>query len=290
MHFFASRSACRKALLLPVILALAACAGTQDVEGPPRKETIHALTQTMELITFNAGQPRQVLQRKPVNGLAAGDTLVGMDYRVAKGVLFALSKSGRVFTLDVNTGALKAVSAEPIKATLDSAVFGLDFNPVADRIRVVSSSGQNLRLHPDTGALAAADPATAYAPGDSQFGSQPELAAAAYTYNKTDEKLTTNYAIDRKSGTLVIQGSLEGTQPVVSPNTGLLKTVGSLGLGALADAAMDIADVSGAAYAAIRTASQPVTRLYEIDLKTGAARVIGTVADGAALVGFAIEP
>jgi hypothetical protein len=77
---------------------------------------------------------------------------------------------------------------------------------------------------------------------------------------------------------------------VVSPNTGLLKTVGSLGLGALADAALDIADVSGAAYAAIRTTAQPGTRLYEIDLKTGAARVIGTVADGAALVGLAIAP
>jgi len=290
MHFFASHCACRKALLISATLALAACAGLQEVEGPPRKETVHAVTQSMELITFNAGQPRKVLQRKPVTGLPAGDNLVGLDYRVAKGVLYALSKSGRVYTLDANTGALKAVSAEPIKATLEGAVFGVDFNPVADRIRVVSSSGQNLRLHPDTGALAAADPATAYAPGDSQFGSQPELAAAGSTYNKTDEKLTTNYAIDRKSGTLVIQGSLEGSQPVVSPNTGLLKTVGSLGLGALADAALDIADVSGAAYAAIRTAAQPGTRLYEIDLKTGAARVIGTVADGAALVGLAIAP
>lgn len=290
MHFFPFYPAARGALFAVSAIALVGCAGTQEAQGPARKETLHAITQKMELLTLNAGQPQRVLQRKPVTGLVPGDTLVGMDYRVAKGVLFTLSKSGRVYTLDTNTGALKAVSAEPIKAVLDGQVFGVDFNPVADRIRVISSSGQNLRLHPDTGALAASDPATAYASGDSQFGSKPELAAAAYTYNKKDEKLTTNYAIDRKSGTLVVQGSVEGVQPVVSPNTGLLRTVGSLGLGALADVAFDIADVSGAAFAAIQTNAQAATRLYEIDLTTGAARAIGTVADGAPLVGIAVEP
>jgi hypothetical protein len=225
-----------------------------------------------------------------VTGLAAGDALVGIDYRVAKGVLFAVSKSGRVYTLDANTGALKAVGAEAGKVVLEGDAFGMDFNPVADRIRIVTSTGQNLRLHPDTGALAASDPATSYAPGDAQAGNKPELVAAAYTYNKKDDKLTTNYAIDRKSGSLVVQGSLEGAQPVVSPNTGLLKTVGSLGLGSLSDAALDIADVSGKAYAAIQTAGQSTTRLYEVNLATGAARAIGTVADGAALIGIAIEP
>jgi hypothetical protein len=63
-----------------------------------------------------------------------------------------------------------------------------------------------------------------------------------------------------------------------------------LGLGPLADAALDISDVSGRAFAAIQTVTQAATRWYEIDLTTGAARAIGTVADGAALVGVAVEP
>ena len=35
---------------------------------------------------------------------------------------------------------------------LKGSAFGVDFNPAADRVRVVSNLGQNLRLHPDTGA------------------------------------------------------------------------------------------------------------------------------------------
>ena len=66
--------------------------------------------------------------------------------------------------------------------------------------------------------------------------------------------------------------------------------MGPLGLGELVDAAFDIADVSGAAFAAVRTAGQPRTRLHLVDLATGQARLIGTVGDGAPLLGMAVEP
>lgn len=271
------------------VAVMAGCAGVPEAQGPLRKETLHVLTQKMELLTLNAGQPGKVLQRTAVTGLPPGETLVGMDYRIAKGVLFTLSSAGRLYTLDVSSGALKLVGSGAGVA-LQGSSFGVDFNPVADRLRVVSNTGNNLRLHPDTGALAATDPALAYAPGDVQAGQMPEVVAAGYTYNKKDDKLTTNYAIDRRSGTLLTQGSVEGMQPVVSPNTGQLRTVGPLGTGPLLDAAMDIADVTGAAFTAVRTANQATTKLYTIDLSSGKATLIGTVADGAAIVGLAVEP
>jgi hypothetical protein len=281
----------RRALLtIALTVLVAGCAATGDVEGPPRKETIQALTQNMELLTINAGQPGKVQRRIAVTGLAAGDRLVGMDYRVAKGVLFALSRNGYLFTLDTGTGLLKPVSAKPIGTPLDGTAFGVDFNPVADRIRVVSNTGQNLRLHPETGAVAAVDPALSYAPGDRQGGMAPELVAAAYTYNKQDEKLTTNYAIDRRAGMLVTQGTVEGVVPAVSPNTGQLRTVGPLGLGSIQDASFDIADISGAAFAAIRVNSQAPTRLYLVNLTHGGAVALGIVGDGAPLIGMAVEP
>jgi Domain of unknown function (DUF4394) len=164
----------------------------------------------------------------------------------------------------------------------------VDFNPVADRIRVVTSSGRNLRLHPDSGALAAEDAALRYADGDAAAGAPARVGAAAYTYNKNDSKLTTNYAIDVARGTLLRQGSLEGAQPVVSPNSGLLATVGALGTGAVDDAAFDIADVGNTALAALR--QRGVTRLHLIDLASGRATALGRVADGQALAGLAIEP
>lgn len=272
-----------------IALALSGCTAMQEGAGTPSKETLQVVTDKLELLTLNAGQPTKVLKRVQLSGLAAGDTVVGIDYRIAKGVLFALAKSGRLYTVDTATGVLKPVGAAPAVA-LQGDAFGMDFNPVADRVRVMSTSGQNVRLHPDTGALAATDPAPFYAAGDRRAGVKPEVAAAAYTYNKKDDKLTTNFAIDRNGGFLVTMGSAEGVQPVVSFNTGQLFTVGALGVTDMSDASMDIADVSGAAFAAVRLKSHATTRLYSVDLQTGKGTFIGTIGDGARVLGLAVEP
>jgi hypothetical protein len=291
----------RKKQLLTFAAALLAggCAGwAPEPDGPVRKEVLLVVTDAHELIRVNAGQPRRVLGRVGLKGLAAGEALVGIDFRVARGTLYALSDRGRLFTLDTTTGALSPVgSAAPLQ--LSGSAFGFDFNPAADRIRIVSNAGLNLRAHPDTGAAVDAnadkpglqpDGALAYRAGDPQVGVPPQVVGAGYTYNKTDEKLTTNYAIDRRLGLLVMQGSKEGATPVVSPNSGQLVSVGPLGLGPLTDVAFDIADVGGAAFAAVRSAAQPATRLHLVDLATGKASFVGTLADGKPIRGMAIEP
>ncbi len=289
--------ACKAAGILAGLF-LAACASPP----PPSAglgEQLVAVTAQHELLVFNAGEPQRILERRPVTGLAADEQLAGIDYRVARGVLYALSHTGRLYTLDVASGALSPVGAAPLALQLRGAVFGFDFNPAADRIRVVSSAGQNLRLHPDTGAVVDGDaaldgvqpdPVLRYAWGDRHAGREPDIAAAAYTYHAQDDKLTTNYAIDRALGTLVMQGSREGATPVVSPNTGQLRTVGPLGLGPLADASFDIADVGNTALLAARTATDPRTRLYTVDLETGRAAPLGVVGDGSPLRGLAIAP
>lgn len=270
-----------------------------ETEGPAAPETVWALTTAGDLIRFNAGQPRRVQATVKVQGLQPGDALVGIDFRVAKGVLYALSRSGQIFTLDVGTGQLKPVGTGKPPVALRGQLFGMDFNPALDRIRLVSDAGQNLRFHPDTGAQidfdaqtpgGQADPDLAYAPGDARQGQTPRVLAAAYTYNTKDEKLTTNFAIDGVSGTLALQGSREGVAPVESPNLGVLRTVGSLGTGPLTDAAFDISDVRNTALAAVRTAQHPSTRLYRVDLTTGQATFVGTVGTGQPLIGMAIEP
>jgi hypothetical protein len=272
---------------LPAVLLSACAVFTSEPEGPPRKEQVLAVTAGGDLIRFNAGQPSRVLARAAVSGLDAGDRIVGIDFRVARGVLYALSARGRLYTLDAASGRLTAVGSGVAFAAGDQAV-GFDFNPVADRIRVVTATGRNLRLHPDTGALAAEDPALNYAASDAAAGAPTRIGAAAYTYNKNDAKLTTNYALDIARGTLVRQGSQEGVQPVVSPNTGTLATIGALGTGAVDDAAFDIADTDNAALAALRQNRR--TRLHLIDLATGRATLLGRVADGGAVAGIAIEP
>lgn len=283
-------------LLASVLLA--SCAG---LSVPPAGlgEQLVAVTAQHELLVFHAGEPGRILERRPVTGLAPGEQIVGIDYRVARGVLYALAQSGRLYTLDVPSGALQPVGAAALAVPLRGAVFGFDFNPVADRIRVVSSAGQNLRLHPDTGAAVDGDatlagvqpdPALRYAWSDVHAARSPDIAAAAYTYNAQDDQLTTNYAIDRALGTLAMQGSREGVAPVVSPNTGQLRTVGALGLGPLVDASFDIADVGNTALLAARTAADAPTRLFQVDLETGGTTPLGVVGDGVGLRGLAIVP
>ena len=289
----------RRLVLQGAALAmLTACAGMPETEGPLRKETVLAVTQDHQLIRFNAGQPRRILDRKPLQGLPAGDHLVGIDFRVARGVLYGLSRQGLLFTIDTASGRMTRVGSQTLALPLEGTDFGFDFNPAADRIRVVSGSF-NLRLHPDTGAVVDGDANAAgvqpdgrlaYGAGDASVGRTPDIVGAAYTYNKQDEKLTTNFALDRTLGTLVMQGSREGAQPVVSPNTGRLTTIGALGLGPFVDAAFDISDLSNTAYAAIRLQASGPTRLYGVNLSTGRAELVGTVDGGAPLRGMAIEP
>ena len=266
--------------------------------GRAGTQTAVAITATNQLIRFNVGQPSRILSKTALSGLQPGESVRGIDFRIAKGQLFALGSSGRLYRVDTASGAAVAVGA-PIAMTLSGDELGVDFNPTVDRLRVVGNTGLNLRLHPDTGAMVDGNPTLygaqpdaplAYAAGDPNAGRMPSVVAAAYTYNKTNEKITTNYAIDAAAGTLVMQGSLEGATPVVSPNTGQLRTVGTLGAGAFKTAAFDIADVSGAAFAALIQTGASASRWVEIDLKSGVAKSLGTIGAGEAVRGAAIEP
>ncbi len=285
----------RHALTLIAASALLAACATTEPLGPLAKETIYAVTTGNQLVQFNAGQPQKTLASKPLTGLAAGDTLLGIDYRVAKGQLFGLGASGQLYRIDTKTGAATAVGA-PVGLPVGASEWGFDFNPTVDRIRVVSDTGFNLRLHPDTGAIVDSDPnqpglqldgRLAFDAADVNASQPATLVAAGYTYNKDNEKITTNYALDGKLGVLVHQGTKEGVQPMVSPNTGRLYTVGTLGVGSFGKATLDISDVSNAAYSAITAGGQSVW--YRIDLASGKATRIGSIAAGA-VVGAAIEP
>jgi Domain of unknown function (DUF4394) len=289
-------------LLMGALALLGGCASRWAPEPAPtnRPEQLLAITQGHELIRFKAGQPQQVVSKQALQGLAAGERVVGMDFRVARGVLYVLTDRGQLYTADTATGALTPVgvgAGNNQGPALKGQAVGVDFNPVADRIRVVTASGQNWRLHPDTGAWVDADAAQegvqgdgalTYAADDVQAASTPKIGAAAYTYNKDNDKLTTNYAIDLAGARLVMQGSREGATPAVSPNTGKLRTVGALGVSRVTEVAFDIADTNNAALAALGNGRR--TRLYQVDLRTGSATLLGTVGDGTPLLGMAVEP
>ena len=181
--FYPSR---RQLLSLAVLsITLAGCASVEP-EGPPRKELVFAVTAKNDLIKFNAGQPGRILDRKALIGISAGDRLVGIDFRVARGVLYALAQTGRVYTIDTSSGIAKSLDAPPLGELLMGDAVGFDFNPAVDRMRVVTSTGQNLRIHPDTGLMIDGVPDLRgvqpdlplnYVQGDATLGLRPALAS-----------------------------------------------------------------------------------------------------------------
>ena len=287
-------------LAMPMLgLCVAAFAAPAFAQTTLDKIRLYAVSESHQLIAVSAADPQRITRSVTLYGLAPNERILGIDYRVAYGVMFALGSSGRVFTVDVDSGALKPVGEAPFALALEGTRFGFDFNPAADRIRIVSESGQNLRAHPESGALVDFKPdaeglqpdgALAFGSDDANAGRTPRVIAAAYTYNNDNEKLTTNFAIDGDLGALVRQGSVEGAEPVVSPNTGQLTTVGALGVAAITDAHFDISDVTNTALAALTTRDVPTPTLYRIDLATGQANAIGTIGNGEPLRGIAIEP
>jgi hypothetical protein len=208
-----------------------------------------------------------------ITGLQAGENILGIDFRPATGQLYALGSSSRLYTINLTTGAATQVGTAGA-FTLNGTSFGFDFNPSVDRIRVISNTGQNLRLNPNDGTLTGTDtvlnPATTGA------------TAAAYTNNFAGATTTTLYDIDTTSDTLFIQGGLNGTP---SPNGGTLTAVGGLGVDASAVNGFDIG-TNGIAYAALTVGG--VSNLYTINLQTGAATLIGAIGNGTILRGLAV--
>lgn len=273
-------------------LALTACAPMLQ-RGPDNSlehpEILLALTTDMDLISFQATKPDRILNSVSVKGLRSGDSLIGIDYRVSKKTLYAVSRAGQVYTLDTANGNLTPVGSNP-HIKLSGSKFGVNFNPAADKIRVVSDKGQNLRFNPDTGVLAGTDNTLRYSENDVQEADVSTVGATSYTYNPKNDQMTTNFVVDLRLGMLARQGSQEGREPVVSPNAGWLNTIAPLGTGPLERAALDIASSNNKAFLAAQKKNDGTTRLYLVDLNQGKAAALGTVGGGRALLGLTVQP
>lgn len=273
----------------------AAQAQTLEAKQPPGNESLFAINEGGELLHFRAGAPKKILARKKITGL--NEAVRGMDFRVSHGTLFVLGTSGRLYTLDTESAAAKPVGEAPLM--LPAVETGFDFNPTVDRMRVALADGTNLRAHPVTGAQVdfdakadgvQRDGALTYAPGDVHAGWPALVNGVAYTYNQKDDKLTTNFAIDGARGTLVTMGSREGAEPVVSPNGGLVFTVGPLKTGPVTNVSFDISDVHNTAYLAASRTGDARTHLFRVNLETGEARYLASVGKKERIRAMAIEP
>lgn len=187
--------------------------------GSPSDGLAYAVTITNRLWTFALVNPGVLLSSVPITGLVAGEQIVGIDRRPANDRLYGLGSTSRVYTLDPASGA--ATLASVMSVPLNGTAFGVDFNPVVDRLRIVSDADQNLRVNVDTGATIVDTP-LAYAPGDPNAGANPNVVGSAYTNNVAGATSTVLLGYDPVRTALLRQDP---------PNSGLLSSLTPLGGG-----------------------------------------------------------
>jgi len=246
------------------------------------------LTADQRLICFDEDKPSEASTIGKVSGLITDTKLVGIDFRPATGFnsdgsldsgdLYGLGNAGGVYTLDLSTA--QATFKSRLNAALSGTSFGVDFNPVVDRLRIVSDNGQNLRANVDTGATIV-DGTLNYTPGTPATG----ITGAAYTNNDADPNTaTTLYNID----SMLDQGNIQAP-----PNAGTLNPTGKLTVDTTPTIGFDIystirdnstVDVRG--LASLVTGGQ--ARFYRITLFTGKATLRGTFSSQNQVTGIAI--
>jgi hypothetical protein len=231
----------------------------------PATPKVYALTTDSRLASFDPSTPTTLSASVPISGLVSGESVLGIDFRPANGKLYALTSTARLLTVDADSGASTVVatlSADAADATLpynglgNAARFTVDFNPVADRLRVINDNGLNLRINADTGA-------TTTDGAINRAGVPPLVAGGAYGNSFAGTRSTVLYDLDAASSVLAQQ---------VPPNDGTLVNVGALAVPFSGAASMDIAGgANGLVLAALRTGASGPYTLYTVSLTTGAA-------------------
>jgi trimeric autotransporter adhesin len=273
----------------------------RDIAIVTRVETIFALTQSNNLISFNSGTPGTPIRSLPITGISAGETLVGLDFRPATGELYSFGTSGSLYTVNTSTGLATLVGTSVVAAAANIPQIGFDFNPAPDLIRLVTGNDQDLRINPNNVVVAGVDGTLAFATGDANVGVDPNVVASAYLNNvagptppAAGDPSTALYGIDSNLDILVTQGTAFGVRPVVSPNTGQLFTIGGLVMGGMpvdvtGDVGFDIAPETGAAFASLTLQAAPTSStLVTVNLASGAVTPIGTIAGGEVITDIAL--
>ena len=238
--------------------ALFAASAALVASGLAQAGTIIGLVDGNSLAVIDAAS-RKVTSTVDVKG--AGP-LLGIDVRPADGMLYGVTADGWIVSIDPKTGQAmqKAKLSETLKPGATATV---DFNPVADRLRVMGSDAASLRVNVDDG-KATVDGSHKYKEGDANAGKTPKVVAGSYTNSMKGAQATVLYNVDAATGALVTQAP---------PNDGVLNTVGPLGVTLDGPVAFNIV-IEGEGNRAWLAAGG---NLYSVDLKTGAATAAGKI-------------
>jgi hypothetical protein len=189
------------------------------------------------------------------------------------------------------------LAADPSDATspyaaLSGTAFDIDFDPVLDRLRVVSDADQNLRVNPVNGQVITDNP-LGYGASDTNFGANPNIVAAGYSNSFVGATSTTLFNIDSNLDVFTQQDP---------PNNGLLRTFGSMTDPANGFATVNTTELTGldvrgsdnaifASFTAVGDTTSKLSLIVPSCFGCGAsATTIGTIGGGELIRDIAIAP
>lgn len=253
--------------------AMAPAVALTVLAGPALALDLAGLSNHNEIVLFSDKAPGKI---KSVAITGIEGKVLGIDVRPADGKLYALTTDSTIYTVDTATGAAtrKAKLSTTIEA-VDHVI--VDFNPQADRMRVIASTGQSLRVNVDTG-QAVVDGKLAYRQGDAGAGKPMGVYAGAYINSFVGATQTQLFEIDSMNGTYIVQDP---------PNDGVLRTVAATGIpaGTVVEA-IDIYTDSKGSYSGFAVANGA---LYSLDVGTGKTKKVGAIGNGkAAIIDIAV--
>jgi hypothetical protein len=258
-----------KRYILPALSAVVAAA----FAAPAGAATLVGLTGKGELISFDSHKPG-LAKTVAISGVQGN--VLGIDVRPADKKLYAVTDASIIYSVDPTTGVATQV------AKLSDAFSGggkavVDFNPAADRLRLMGVNGTNFRIHPDTGAVTK-DGTLVYAPADKMTGKKPVITAGAYTNSMAGVRGTELFNLDTSNGVLTLQSP---------PNDGVQQTRGAFGVKFSQNTAFDIMPDGDGGNVAFALSGK---KLYTVDLEKGEATLVRELKKMPAIVDMAILP
>ncbi|GGG55939.1 hypothetical protein GCM10011378_35190 [Hymenobacter glacieicola] len=256
----------------------------------------YALTSNNNLVTFDTAMPGTIRTSVAITGVAATQTIVGMDVRPLNNALYALgydatAQTGQLYTINATTG-VATVLGSALALPLGTGSVAFDFNPTVDRIRVEGVNRANFRINPnDASAAPTVDMMLNYATGDANAAATPAIGSVAYTNSypggvgtTATPRTTTLFGYDEVLNVLVRQAP---------PNDGTLNTVGASGVTVTAGANVDMdifstAENVNTAYLVAATGASTNSSLYSLNLTSGAATAPMLIGNGIAVRDLAI--
>ncbi|MCY0945496.1 DUF4394 domain-containing protein [Streptomyces antarcticus] len=274
-----------------VTLALPPLARADGTARPAADPTAGALavvglTTDQRLVEFRTDGPARPTDLGRVTGLSGDGKIVGIDFRVQDRKLYGIGDRGGIYVLD--RASAQAEKASQLTVPLAGTAFGVDFNPAANRLRVVSDTGQNLRHNiddpaaPETTTVDGTLTNPAPPPGTAQPTTARGVTGAAYTNNDlVSATATTLFDLDTGKERLSLQSPA---------NSGTLAPTGNLGAAAGPSAGFDIYHSPEAktnhGFATLQTPT--AYGFHTVDLLTGTTTAAGAFPAGTQVFDIAL--